>query len=293
VIYWLTGLPSAGKTTIARALKRHLWMRYGESAVVLDADDIRQTVNAGLGFSDGDRLRNVANLAHMARAVHEGGGTAIVACIAPLASMRAEADRIMRGEASWVLLSCPEEERRKRDSRGLYAAHDRGEITGLTGVDAPYEPPILSEYVPTDLWDEEECVRWIALRPEVERAVFIGRWCPFHNGHKAIIDHALQQDKHPLILVRRTNEWPSVGERLSMIRYVYACDGRVKVLPVDDVESVCIGRQVGYAVVRYDMPEDVEGISGTTIRALIERGNEEWKRFVPGEVAEVIGDSRS
>ena len=59
--------------------------------------------------------------------------------------------------------------------------------------------------------------------------------------------------------------------------------------PFPDVKAVCIGRKVGYEVRRYDMPDDIEGISGTKVRAMIDAGDEAWRKFVPPEVAEVIG----
>lgn len=288
MIYWLTGLPSAGKTTVAKATQEYLWNRYGEKAVIIDADDVRQTVNAGLGFSDEDRMRNVCNLAHMAKAVHDGGGTAIVACIAPLLEMRQEAILIMKDPVRWVYLSCGEEVRVERDSRGLYARYKAGEITGLTGMDAPYDEPELMMMINTECTTPVDAAIAIAWKRDMKRAVYIGRWCPFHNGHKAIIDKGLEDGANPLVLVRKTDETFSVGERIEMIRAVYAGNPRVQVEAFEDVESVCIGRKVGYDVIRYDMPEDVEGISGTVVRALIEQGNEEWRQFVPKEVVGVI-----
>jgi len=67
-----------------------------------------------------------------------------------------------------------------------------------------------------------------------------------------------------------------------MIRKVYPDGDRVKIIVIPDIESVNIGRKVGYDVNRYDAPENIEGISATEIRDLMSKGNHKWKEFVPG-----------
>jgi len=289
-IYWLTGLPSSGKTTVAKALKAHIWDMDGRQSVVLDADDLRKTVNKNLGFSDEDRFRNVTNIARMARFVHDAGGIAIVACIAPLQSMREAALEIM-GEFNsyWYFLKCGEAERIRRDSRGLYAAFSRGEIKGLTGMDAPYDPLLGGTTINTETIELGFVCQTIRYPHSWPRSVYIGRWSPFHNGHKAIIDKSVAAGEQVLVLVRRSHDDYSVGKRVEMIRAVYEDELSVCVEPFPDVKAVCIGRKVGYEVRRYDMPDDIEGISGTKVRAMIDAGDEAWRKFVPPEVAEVIG----
>lgn len=119
--------------------------------------------------------------------------------------------------------------------------------------------------------------------------LYIGRWQPFHNGHKYIIDKALGVGKSVLIAVRDTpltdSDPYTVQERIEMIEAVYQ-DQDVKVIPIPDIESVNIGRKVGYEVVRYDVPEDIAGISATDIRDCMTHGSQEWKERVPKAVAD-------
>ncbi len=102
-------------------------------------------------------------------------------------------------------------------------------------------------------------------------ALFIGRWQPFHRGHKFIIDKALEQGENVAIAVRETelsekNPY-TVQQRMEMIKRVYENYGdRVKVFPVCDIKSVNIGRKVGYDVNRIDVPDHIEEISGTRTR---------------------------
>lgn len=100
-------------------------------------------------------------------------------------------------------------------------------------------------------------------------AMFIGRWQPFHEGHKYLIDNALAKNKHVCIAIRNTeisekNPY-TVEQRIEMIRRIYASSVEIIVLP--DIESINIGRKVGYEVNRVDPPEHIGRISGTNVRA--------------------------
>ncbi|WP_406487635.1 adenylyl-sulfate kinase [Streptomyces phaeochromogenes] len=140
---WLTGLPSAGKTTIARFLAGRLRSE-GHRVEVLDGDEIRRFLSAGLGFSREDRNTNVQRIGLVAEVLARNGVLAVVPVIAPYADSR-EAVR-KRHEASGtpyieVHVATPVEVCSERDVKGLYARQAAGQLTGLTGVDDPYEPP--------------------------------------------------------------------------------------------------------------------------------------------------------
>ncbi|WP_276324202.1 adenylyl-sulfate kinase [Streptomyces sp. RFCAC02] len=140
---WLTGLPSAGKTTIARALAARL-AAAGHRTEVLDGDEIREFLSAGLGFTREDRHTNVQRIGFVAELLSSHGVLTLVPVIAPYADSR-EAVR-KRHEANGtayieVHVATPVEVCSERDVKGLYARQAAGEISGLTGVDDPYEPP--------------------------------------------------------------------------------------------------------------------------------------------------------
>jgi len=140
---WLTGLPSAGKTTIAYELAGRL-REEGHRVEVLDGDEIRTFLTAGLGFSREDRHTNVQRIGFLADLLARNGVKALVPVIAPYADSR-EAVR-KRHQASGaayieVHVATPVEVCSERDVKGLYAKQAAGEISGLTGVDDPYEEP--------------------------------------------------------------------------------------------------------------------------------------------------------
>ncbi|GAA3213643.1 adenylyl-sulfate kinase [Streptomyces sp. XM83C] len=140
---WLTGLPSAGKTTIAHELAGRLRAE-GRRVEVLDGDEIREFLSAGLGFSREDRHTNVQRIGFVAELLARNGVLALVPVIAPYADSRDavrkrhEANRTPYVE---IHVATPVEVCSVRDVKGLYAKQAAGELTGLTGVDDPYEEP--------------------------------------------------------------------------------------------------------------------------------------------------------
>ncbi|MFD8820198.1 adenylyl-sulfate kinase [Streptomyces sp. NPDC059627] len=140
---WLTGLPSAGKTTIAYELAARL-REEGHLVEVLDGDEIREFISAGLGFSREDRHTNVQRIGFVAELLARNGVKALVPVIAPYADSR-DAVRGRHDENGTayveVHVATPVEVCSERDVKGLYAKQAAGELTGLTGVDDPYEEP--------------------------------------------------------------------------------------------------------------------------------------------------------
>ncbi|GAA2710931.1 MULTISPECIES: adenylyl-sulfate kinase [Streptomyces] len=140
---WLTGLPSAGKTTIARSLAERL-RGEGHRAEVLDGDEIREFLSAGLGFSRADRDTNVRRIGFVARLLAGHGVTVLVPVIAPYADAREAVRKQHQAHGTPYLevhVATPVEVCSARDVKGLYARQAAGEISGLTGVDDPYEAP--------------------------------------------------------------------------------------------------------------------------------------------------------
>ncbi|HKR48226.1 MAG TPA: adenylyl-sulfate kinase [Pseudonocardiaceae bacterium] len=140
---WLTGLSGAGKTTIADAVAGQL-RKAGREVEVLDGDELRRGLSAGLGFSQADRDTHVRRVGFVAELLARHGVVALVPVIAPYAATRDEvrAQHDARGTAYVeVHVATPLAECRRRDVKGLYARAAAGELPGMTGVDDPYEEP--------------------------------------------------------------------------------------------------------------------------------------------------------
>ncbi|MEV0847394.1 adenylyl-sulfate kinase [Streptomyces sp. NPDC049954] len=140
---WLTGLPSAGKTTIAHELAGRLRAE-GRRVEVLDGDEIRTFLSAGLGFGRGDRDTNVQRIGFVAELLASNGVLTLVPVIAPYADSREAVRKRHQAESTGyveVHVATPVEVCAVRDVKGLYAKQAAGELSGLTGVDDPYEEP--------------------------------------------------------------------------------------------------------------------------------------------------------
>ena len=143
---WLTGLPSAGKSTIANLVADELRIR-GETRVeILDGDVVRTHLSKGLGFSKEDRDENIRRIGFVAGMLARHGVTVLVAVISPYREARDEA-RAMHAPGTFleVHVATPVEVCAERDIKGLYRKHREGALRGLTGVDDPYEDPTRPE----------------------------------------------------------------------------------------------------------------------------------------------------
>jgi len=138
----------------------------------------------------------------------------------------------------------------------------------------------------------QQCAGQVLAHLFAPAALYLGRWAPFHAGHKAIIDQALAAGERVMVGVRptspRADRWPA-EQRADFVRAAYHGDPRVTVfvLPLD-LGSVCIGREVGYAVRKVEVPDGVEEISGTRLREMIRAGIPGWERDLPAGTAQAI-----
>jgi adenylylsulfate kinase len=140
---WFTGLSGSGKSTIAGAVAAEL-RRRGHRVELLDGDEVRENLSAGLGFSKADRDTNIRRIGWVAALLARNGVVAITAAISPYRAVRDE----VRGKVDHfveVFVDTPIEVCEERDVKGLYSRARAGEIPEFTGVSDPYEPPLAPE----------------------------------------------------------------------------------------------------------------------------------------------------
>ena len=159
---WLTGMRRAGKTTLAAELVKRLQLA-GFRADLFDEDGEAKSVLGldGLGASKDDQATITRRLGYVARHVGRAGGIAVVAALSAYRDARNELRKEPRRFVE-VFVDCAMEALQTRDPKGLYRKALAGELTGIPGVDVPYEPPTHAEVVlHTDQAGVEPCVQQV------------------------------------------------------------------------------------------------------------------------------------
>ncbi len=146
VCLWFTGLSGSGKSTTAEVLTSLLLER-GRQVTILDGDVVRTHLSKGLGFTPEDRDTNILRIGFVASEITHHGGTVICAAISPYRATRNEVRKMVGENFVEIFVNTPIEVCEQRDVKGMYARARRGQITGFTGVDDPYEEPVNPEII--------------------------------------------------------------------------------------------------------------------------------------------------
>ena len=159
---WFTGLSGAGKSSVANALDEALFNN-GKHTYLLDGDNVRHSLNKDLGFSDSDRVENIRRIGEVGRLFTDAGLIVLSAFISPFRSDRQMVRSLFPvGEFIEVHVSTDLSVCEHRDPKGLYKKARAGEIKNMTGIDAPYEPPIHPDIeIVTEKMTVEESVKQV------------------------------------------------------------------------------------------------------------------------------------
>ena len=288
---WLTGLPAAGKTTIAAALQLELERR-GRVVTMLDGDGaMRGMLSTGLGFSKEDRDLNVLRAGFVAGEIVKHGGAAICALVSPYADARSSLREIIRSGFVEVYVDTPLRICEERDPKGLYRRARAGQLKHMTGIDDPYEEP------DPDLTDLKingdrpvaESVRVIINhleargllpRPAKPTALMIGRYQPWHDGHRALFLQALEMEGYVVIGVRDTyaaddkNPFTFAEVKSHIEKSLSPFAGSFEIRQLPNITNIVYGRDVGYRLTRVQLEPEIEAISATQIRSTMPLGRQ-------------------
>lgn len=158
-VIWFTGLSGSGKSTLANELSKLLYDKKIK-VFVLDGDNTRLGINKGLGFSLEDRKENIRRVAEIAKLFMDSGTVVITSFISPTEEVRNIAREIIGPEDFIeVFVECPLEICESRDVKGLYAKARAGKIKDFTGIDSPFEQPLMADItVNTSTTSIDSCV---------------------------------------------------------------------------------------------------------------------------------------
>ncbi|MEK4031631.1 adenylyl-sulfate kinase [Methylocystis sp. IM3] len=145
-VIWFTGLPGAGKSTLAMITEANL-MQLGFRTCLLDGDLLRQGLNRDLGFGRADRAESVRRTSEVAKLMTNAGLVAICALVSPFHAERQFARQLLGEDFIEVFVDTPLEICVERDPKNIYRRALRGELTEVTGIDQAYQPPETPELV--------------------------------------------------------------------------------------------------------------------------------------------------
>jgi adenylylsulfate kinase len=247
----IMGLPGAGKTTLAHALAPRL------NAVHFNADEVRREINADLGFSESDQIEHARRMGWLCDQVTGTGCFAIADFICPTEATRAA---FTKGGAAFIVWV-------DRVSAGRFEDTNR-----------MFTPPVqfdlrVSAQGNPDYWAEQIARRVRPIfDPKRPTAIFIGRYQPFHNGHKALITEGLRRVGQVCVAVRDTggldekNPFSFDYVRARIEHALREFEGSYTVVPLPNITHVLYGRDVGYAIEEIELDAPLKAISATDIR---------------------------
>jgi adenylylsulfate kinase len=162
VLLWLTGLPCAGKSTLAIHCERFLFDRNIQVAV-LDGDNVRHGLNKNLGFTPQDRSENIRRVGEVGKLFVDNGMIVLAAFVSPYRKDRdAVRSRFDQGEFIEIYVQAPLQTCQNRDVKGFYKKALEGTLANFTGISDPYEEPTRPEItVNTDRFSINESVQQI------------------------------------------------------------------------------------------------------------------------------------
>jgi adenylylsulfate kinase len=156
-VLWFTGLPSSGKTTLARAVADKL-RDLGIKVELLDGDEVRKSLSPDLGFSKKDRETHAQRVGYLCKLLSRNGIVSIVSLISPYKTSRQQAREHIGSGFVEIWAKCSLEACMQRDVKGLYKKALEGKISDMTGLQDPYEDPVNNELtVDTEHSSIEKC----------------------------------------------------------------------------------------------------------------------------------------
>lgn len=240
----ICGVTGSGKTTLALALAPLI------NAVVFDGDYVRKHFTPHLGFTPAERIAQAETMSKLCEPVVTAGGNVIAS------------------------FCCPTDDTRAAFGADFVIAMERDGDHQHPDTDAMYDPPLTVDVLINDNSSPAYWADYIARRiqpvfePLKPTALFVGRYQPFHDGHKKLIETGIAKYGQVCIGVRSTDSaWPFEKVRARIDAAMAVHRGKYIILPLPNINAVCYGRRVGYKIDQIFLDDATHDISATKIRA--------------------------
>lgn len=252
----IMGLPGAGKTTLAAALKHRL-NQEGRTVTWLNADDIRKQYD-DWDFSPAGRLRQSKRMRDLADA--SDSNYVIADFVAPLPAMR------NNFKADWCIWVDTIREGRYADTNAMF---DEPEVYDFRITEQNAEK--WADFIATHVLDNQR-------RPtfdwQQETVQMLGRWQPWHEGHRALFERAITKTGQVCIMIRDCQGWQGSNPfEIDRVKKFIRRDldplyqGQYEILVVPNIVNITYGRDVGYKIEQETFDKKITEISATAIRA--------------------------
>ena len=246
----IMGLPGSGKTTLAEKLVSKL------NAAWFNADAVRQDIYTELGFSPEDRLMHATRMGKLCDWATLGGGYAIADFVCPTAETRAAfdaefvvwVDRILKG--------------RYEDTNKMFESPEKYDVRLNEGTPEEWVEQVVEKLYETERWNNQ-----------APTALLIGRYQPFHKGHKTLVAEALKRTGQVCIALRDvggtddSNPYDFETVRENILNACTDFGDKIKVVELPNITDIFYGRGVGYNIEELVLDKEIQQISATKIRA--------------------------
>lgn len=244
MIIQIIGLPGSGKTTLAKAFAQRT------NAIHFNADEVRADLNQDLGFTAEDRVEQARRMGALARLTDKQGYVTIVDFVCPTKETR---DAF--GKADYVIWMNRVSESRYIDTNKLWEEPE--EISAMIGLGFTVEEEIEMLFEITGLPD------W-----KSPTTLMLGRYQPWHEGHKALLDKAFDRTEQVVIGVRDTHG-TSEKDPLTfneVAEGIKTTEQSPFIVKMPNITNIVYGRDVGYKIEQIDLGADIHAISATQKR---------------------------
>ena len=289
-IYWFTGQPGHGKTVLSKLLKEHLEKNHNRKVHHVDGDDLR-LLTKNQNYSKEGRYENIKKAQSISHYLQNKGYDVVVSLVAPYRELREE----LKSNTKVVEIYVHTTDLRGREQ--FHTSEYESPLENFIDIDTTNISPeeslkqILNQI---DLpWSVKNHGGLPTDNKDKKRAIFIGRYQPYHYGHIKLIEQKLNQGIPALIMVRdiepdEKNPF-TTEETVDMIKKYHSSKNQdVEVIIISDIESVNYGRGVGYEINEFTPPDNIGFISATKIRDSIKQGNNDWRNMVDESIQEDI-----